>query len=70
MPQDGYTNPPGTKWIRNEREKPKDDFPDPKKQKMEPAKNNNQSSEAGPSKIANTSKGEGVSGDGPQQKEN
>lgn len=34
--QEGY-NPAGNKWIRNERGKTKDDFPSPKRQKMDNA---------------------------------
>jgi len=34
VPQEGYTNPAGTKWIRNERDQPKDDFPSPKNIKL------------------------------------
>jgi hypothetical protein len=64
VPQDGYTDPTGTKWIRNERDQQKEDFPSPKKQKMEQTKQPGQPSEAGPSKTYSTSKGKQVVGDG------
>jgi hypothetical protein len=38
VPQDGYTNPAGTQWIRNDKDKTTDDFPSPKNQRMDPTK--------------------------------
>jgi hypothetical protein len=64
VPQDGYTDPTGTKGIMNERDQQKEDFPSPKKQKMEQTKQPGQPSEAGPSKTYSTSKGKQVVGDG------
>jgi hypothetical protein len=57
VPQDGYTDVSRTKWIRNERDQAKDDFPSPKKQRMEQAKQAGQGSEAGPSKNYDAGKG-------------
>jgi hypothetical protein len=64
VPQDGFTDSSGTKWIRNERDQPKDDFPSPKKQKMEQSKQAGKHSEAGPSKNYSTDKGKQVTGNG------
>jgi hypothetical protein len=69
VPQDGYTDSSGTKWIRNEKDKPKDDFPSPKKQKMDPPKNVSQSSGAGTSNTVNVDKGKQVAGEGYYQNE-
>lgn len=33
VPQKGYTNPGGNKWITNDRDKPKDDIPSPSPKK-------------------------------------
>jgi hypothetical protein len=57
VPQDGYTDSTGIKWIRNERDQPKEDAPSPKKQRMGQTKQVGQSSEAGPSNNYNASKG-------------
>jgi len=38
VPQDGYTNPAGTQWVRNNREQPRDGLPSPKKWRMTNAK--------------------------------
>ena len=57
VPQDGYTDASGTKWIRNERDQAKDDFPSPKKQRMEQSKQAGQGFEAGPSKSYDAGKG-------------
>jgi hypothetical protein len=62
VPQDGFTDSSGTKWIRNERDQPKDDFPSPKKQKMEQSKQAGKLFEAGPSKNYSTDKGKQVTG--------
>jgi hypothetical protein len=62
IPQEGVTNSSGTQWIRNERDHPKDDFPSPKKQKMDQSKNAGQFSGAGPSNRLSDSKGKQVSG--------
>jgi hypothetical protein len=34
VPLEGYTDPTITKWIRNEREQPKEDFPSPKNRRL------------------------------------
>jgi hypothetical protein len=68
VPQDGFTNPSGNKWIRNERDKSKDEFPSPKKQRMEPTKDLGQPSVAGTSKSASNVKGKQVSVDCSGQK--
>jgi hypothetical protein len=62
VPQDGFTDSSGTKWIRNERDQPKDDFPSPKKQKMEQSKQVGKFFEAGPSKNYGTDKGKQATG--------
>jgi hypothetical protein len=64
VPQDGYTDSSGTKWIRNEIDQLKDDFPSPKKQKMEQSKQAGKHSEAGPSKNYSIDKGKQITGDG------
>lgn len=69
VPQDGYTYSSRTKWIRNERDKPKDDFPSPKKQKMDATKIVGQSFGVGTSKITNVCKGKQDSGECSYQNE-
>lgn len=70
VPQDGFTNPAGNTWIRNDKNKPLDDLPYPKKQKMDPAKSSAQSFEAGTSKSSGVVKGKQVDSNVSQQKEN
>lgn len=60
VPQEGYTNPARTQWIRNERDKPKDGAPSPKKQRMDQSKNSSQSFEVGPDNNVNGGKGKQV----------
>lgn len=69
VPQEGYTNTSGTKWIRNERDQPKEDFPSPKKQKMVQPKSGGQSVGAGPSNKANDTKGKQVAGECSQKEQ-
>jgi hypothetical protein len=69
VPQDGYTNPAGNTWIRNDKNKPQDDFPDPKRQKMDPSDNSVQTFEAGASRSSGIGKGKQVAGNEVHTKE-
>lgn len=67
VPQDGYTNPAGTQWIRNDKDKTTYDFPSPKKQRMNPTKSVGQTSKASPSKVVSDGKERQVSAEYTQQ---
>jgi len=69
VPQEGFTNPTGTQWIRQDRDQAKDGIPSPKKKKLTNDKVSGHHLEAGTSNKGSDGKGRQKTGDCTHQQE-